>query len=93
MTSDKRRFIVRFTGHVQGVGFRATAVGHARGLGVHGFVRNEPDGSVLLDADGPPGDLRELVRRIKTTMGDRIDFADVQQAEPLGREGGLVIRW
>ena len=36
----------RVTGRVQGVGFRWWAEAQAQALGLSGFVRNEPDGSV-----------------------------------------------
>jgi DNA ligase D-like protein (predicted 3'-phosphoesterase) len=40
-------------GKVQGVGFRAAALGRARELGVAGWVRNGEDGTLLVHAEGP----------------------------------------
>ncbi|HET7500134.1 MAG TPA: acylphosphatase [Kofleriaceae bacterium] len=40
------------TGRVQGVSFRAFTVDEARGHGLTGWVRNLPDGSVELEAQG-----------------------------------------
>lgn len=44
---------VRVTGRVQGVSFRYHTQDEARRLGVAGWVRNEPDGSVEVYAEGP----------------------------------------
>lgn len=41
-----------FTGWVQGVGFRYRAYHAAQMLGITGFVRNESDGSVMMEAQG-----------------------------------------
>jgi acylphosphatase len=43
---------VRVTGRVQGVSFRWYAVQEAERLGVTGWVRNEPDGSVACHIEG-----------------------------------------
>src|SRR5258706_2006965 len=42
---------INVTGKVQGVFFRASAREKAEELGVKGFVRNEPDGSVYIEAE------------------------------------------
>lgn len=46
--------LIRVSGKVQGVFFRVSAKDEADRLGITGLVRNEPDGSVLIDAEGPP---------------------------------------
>ncbi len=43
---------VTFRGRVQGVGFRFSAIHLARPLGLTGWVRNEPDGSVTAEIQG-----------------------------------------
>lgn len=45
--------LVRVTGRVQGVGFRAAAVRQAHLLGLAGWVRNAPDSSVEALLQGP----------------------------------------
>lgn len=52
---------VRLTGIVQGVGFRWFIRERARRLGLSGWVRNLPDGSVEVAAAGDDGQL-ELLR-------------------------------
>ncbi len=47
-----RTIHVIVTGTVQGVGFRFTTRRRAAHLGLSGWVRNEPDGSVSLCAQG-----------------------------------------
>lgn len=48
-------------GYVQGVFFRATARDKAMELGLTGYVRNLPDGSVEMAAEGEERALRELI--------------------------------
>jgi len=49
------------TGTVQGVGFRFTTRRLAVHLGLTGWVRNEPDGSVALCAQGSEGAVDRLI--------------------------------
>lgn len=86
------RLIARFRGRVQGVGFRATTLYHADGLDVHGFVRNEPDGSVLLDVDGSKTHLKELLDRIHSRPAGTIDDSEITWTESLGRSNGFSIQ-
>lgn len=50
---EVRRLQLHFVGEVQGVGFRWTARRIATDLGLSGWVRNEPDGSVSMELQGP----------------------------------------
>jgi acylphosphatase len=50
-----RRLRATVHGRVQGVGFRASAAGEARRLGLAGWVRNQLDGTVETLAEGPDG--------------------------------------
>jgi len=50
----------RVRGRVQGVGFRVFVQRHGRALGLAGWVRNLPDGSVEVVAQGAPETLSLL---------------------------------
>jgi acylphosphatase len=93
MPAAQHRYVVRFIGHVQGVCFRATCLSLAAGLSVNGFVRNEADGSVLLDVDGELSELKELLARIQHRMARNIDETVLDQRQPLGRSDGFHIAW
>lgn len=51
-------------GRVQGVGFRYFVRSAAQDLGLVGFVRNLPDDSVEVVAEGPAEKLEELRQRL-----------------------------
>jgi len=57
----KRSVRLRVTGRVQGVSFRWATEQEAHRLGVDGWVRNEPDGSVAAYAEGPGDAVDALV--------------------------------
>ena len=52
MPTDKA-LLVSIRGRVQGVGYRFWTVRQAEALGLKGWVRNEPDGSVTALVGGP----------------------------------------
>jgi len=52
---------IMITGKVQGVGFRETTKIIANQMMVNGFVRNEKDGSVYIEAEGEEIFLEEFV--------------------------------
>jgi acylphosphatase len=49
-------------GLVQGVGFRNAARHQARYLGIRGYVKNLPDGTVWIEAEAEPHALAEFVK-------------------------------
>lgn len=56
------RASLRIYGLVQGVFFRSSMREVALGLGLVGWVRNLPDGSVEAVIEGPPKEVEELVK-------------------------------
>ncbi len=51
---------VRVSGRVQGVGFRYYTCRQGRRRGLTGWVRNEPDGSVLVHIQGPQAVVEDM---------------------------------
>ena len=64
-------------GRVQGVFFRSNMEAKARELKLAGFVRNEPDGSVYIEAEGEEKALEELLNWCK----DGVQSARVERVE------------
>lgn len=56
-----RRVRAIISGRVQGVSYRASTVDEARRLGLVGWVMNRRDGSVELEAEGPPEQIAALL--------------------------------
>lgn len=55
-----KHIVIRVTGKVQGVFFRRHACDIALSLDLVGYVRNEQDGSVLIEAEGDTQSLEKL---------------------------------
>ncbi|MCJ8210698.1 acylphosphatase [Mucilaginibacter sp. RS28] len=57
----KKHIVINVAGKVQGVFYRASTKAVADQLGVKGIVRNQPDGSVYIEAEAEPGILEMFV--------------------------------
>ena len=74
---------VRVTGRVQGVFFRAWAAEQARVLGVAGWIRNSPDGSVESHLAGKEGAVQQLIDRLhEGPPSAQVDQVDVEAIDP-----------
>jgi acylphosphatase len=86
-----RRFLI--SGRVQGVGFRYFVESRASAEGLHGWVRNLPDGRVeaLLEGD------QEAVDRVESALwrgpsGAAVDDIQMEPTMPSGRATGFSVR-
>jgi len=74
---------VRLTGHVQGVFFRAWAQGHARELGVSGWIRNCRDGSVEAHLAGDENAVTRMIERMRRGPSNaRVEEFEIEDAAP-----------
>lgn len=83
--SERIRKHLAITGIVQGVGYRFWAMKRARELGLGGFVRNMPDGSVEILLDGP----EPLVNRMIELCERGPAWATIRAIEELESRGSL----
>ena len=81
----QRAVDVTVTGLVQGVFFRAETQQRADRLGVAGWVRNQPDGSVAAHFEAEPDAVEAMVAWCREgPRRARVDDVDVRDAEPTG---------
>jgi len=73
---------VIFKGRVQGVGFRFTAHRMAHRHQLTGFVRNLPDGTVEMLAQGSARDIDDCIKDITNYFDDYIRDTEVQKVPP-----------
>lgn len=89
-----RRVRLVITGMVQGVSYRASAAHEGRRLGLTGWVKNQADGSVLLEAQGTPDRIDQLVEWARRGP-PAADVENVGVTELVAelKEQGFVIRY
>lgn len=91
-TTGRRRMNILYSGQVQGVGFRYTAMRAAAGFEVTGSVRNLPDGRVELVAEGRAEELNAFRQAIRDAgLGHFIRDEHVSWSEAQGGLRGFEI--
>jgi len=82
---------VRYSGRVQGVGFRYATQRVAAGFAVAGYVQNLPDGSVELVAQGAEEQVTGFLAAVAECMAGYI-HRTAEQDEPPGAFADFRIR-
>ena len=89
---SKHRRECRFSGRVQGVGFRYTVKNLAMQYDVLGYVRNLPDGRVELVMEGPAEEMDGLLQDVSRKLNDYIKGLDQTVADATGEFDQFAIR-
>ena len=87
-----RKHIV-FKGSVQGVGFRWRARNAANLYGCTGWVRNEWDGSVVMEIQGTQEQIDQVIMLIEKGSWVRIEHMEVKQLPPDEEERSFRTRY
>lgn len=61
-------------------------------MGLTGWVRNEPDRSVLMEIQGPPAAIDTCLGRIQAETIGRVDDRQEEPLSALSEESGFEIR-
>ena len=75
-----KRITVHFTGTVQGVGFRYTTCRVAERFSVTGLVRNLPDGSVEMVAEGEDAEVDKFLHAVQQAMSGYLRETQVAES-------------
>jgi acylphosphatase len=87
-----KRIHVRIRGSVQGVFFRAEARTRAESLGLGGWIRNCPDGTVEAVFEGEPQRVETMVEWCRRgPSGAYVESVDAAEEEPVGERGFRVV--
>ncbi len=85
--------IIKVEGSVQGVFFRASTKEQADALGVNGFVKNEADGGVYIEAEGDDLALNQFVAWCKVGPPHAVvSHVKVAEGEPKRFSSFKIVR-
>ena len=76
--------VVYYSGRVQGVGFRDTALAISRDHAVTGYVKNLDDGRVELVVEGTEEVVKKFLEAIRTRWKKNIEKEQVDERKPTG---------
>ncbi|MGF1632234.1 MAG: acylphosphatase [Phycisphaerae bacterium] len=82
-----------FTGRVQGVGFRATTQAVATRFAVAGFVRNLPDGTVQVTAEGTEAEVTRFLAAVQNELAWTIATMKTRPTRDGGKLRGFQVRY
>jgi len=83
MAGTQTATLARIHGLVQGVGFRYWTQDEARALGLSGWVRNEPDGSVTALIAGRADAVAAMLEKLRNgPAGAKVSEVETQRADP-----------
>ena len=76
---------IRISGRVQGVGFRYNAREAASHYGISGFIRNQPNGNVYIEAEGARAAVDEFIAWCRQgPPRSRVDAVDITEGDVQG---------
>lgn len=83
---------VKLAGKVQRVGFRWFVLREAEAAGVAGWVRNSPDGTVDVEAQGEDGSVEHFVQSLRRGPAHAdVRSADIADVPPIPSRRGFRI--
>lgn len=79
----KKHVNIRVSGKVQNVGFRYAALKTAEKYDIKGFIRNEADGTVYIEAEGPEPQINHFIAWCHNGPAwARVDHLNTSEAPP-----------
>lgn len=88
------RFYLKFTGRVQGVGFRFYAAMNAERCHLTGWVKNMADGSVTAEVQGTGLQIKQFLSLMQEgNRFIRIDQIEKEERPFVGGEKGFHVRY
>ncbi|MEC8383626.1 MAG: acylphosphatase [Pseudomonadota bacterium] len=82
-----------YSGHVQGVCFRAQTTDVAKSFAVRGYVENLSDGSVHIHVKGEASVVEDFLTKVEQTMAGHITNRQDQDSHETISEPNFTIRY